>query len=747
MAIAVGSTSNTPTYGNRTNSTITAPSSISNGNLLVAILHAGNSAGTAVSVSAPAGFTEVTNSPVSQTYGGYTIASHVYYKVASGESGNYTFSHTTADTEGYMYRLTGADTSTPIDVTPATSVANLSNNGTTTALASITTGSAGAFIIAQDSAWDGPGSGDWDGTTPTLVVRRQGSISKLYDAIQSSAGATGARTRTNGNTGGGDLPWVSIVVAIRPASAATNVSVNATGSAATGSVGTATANGKASVSVTGQANTSALGTVTASGGGAGPFALVNAYSTTYDRDPGSAVTKTTSSFSAVAGDILVVVGSTEASNEPIASISGGSLTWTTKESVVQTDYCYAGLWTATVDSNKTMTVSALGPPGNNIGFGITVYQYRGASGLGASSNSFGSGAPSLSVTTSAANSAIAGLVADWNADDGTTRTWRTINGITPTNGNGLEKSYFRDASAFTSYSAHYNDAGTIATKTYGLTAPTGQKYTAVGIEILKGTDSNASVSVTGQAANASLGTVTIRNSYAQTATGTAATPALGAVSVSTQQRVSPTGLSGTSALGTVTLSLGGGVSVSATGNVATSAIGTVSAGNSSLVSVTGNAATGSLGTVTVNYGTRVSVTMSALATSIGTPVVRVSSAVSVTGLASTSSVGSVTVQGIGGIEVLGLQASTALSNASIDVKSDAVISVTGVNATGSVGTVRALDPVVGQQMLGFVGTVGISFDTAFVVDGLEMSTGTSYPFLPQWAQIPDSIPNVWIEIT
>lgn len=219
MAIAVGSVSNTPTYGTRTNSTITAPSSIANGDLLVAVLHAGNSSGTAVTVTPPAGFTEVTNSPIAETFSGYTIASHVYYKVASGESGNYTFSHSSADTEGYMYRLTGADTSTPIDVTPATAVANLVNNGTTTELATITTVTNGAFIIAQDSAWDAPGAGNWSGTTPTLTTRRTGSISKLADGTQTTAGATGARTRTNGNTGGGNLPWVSIIVAIRPATA------------------------------------------------------------------------------------------------------------------------------------------------------------------------------------------------------------------------------------------------------------------------------------------------------------------------------------------------------------------------------------------------------------------------------------------------------------------------------------------------------------------------------------------------
>jgi hypothetical protein len=135
----------------------------------------------------------------------------VFTKTASGESGNYTFNHTTADTEGYMYRLTGADASTPIDVAPAASGGAASQ---TSSLTSITTATDGAFIIAADSAWDAPGAGNWSGSTPTLTTRRTGSISKIADGTLATAGATGARTRTNGN--GSAVPWASIIVAIRP---------------------------------------------------------------------------------------------------------------------------------------------------------------------------------------------------------------------------------------------------------------------------------------------------------------------------------------------------------------------------------------------------------------------------------------------------------------------------------------------------------------------------------------------------
>lgn len=217
MTISVGSASNTPLYGSHVNSVIVAPTGISNGDLLVAVLHVGDSTVVPpLAVTPPAGWTEVTNSPVAASKPDpYTIALHVYYKVASSESGNYTFTHTVADTEGYMYRLTGVDTTTPIEATPVTQIANGTSNGKTTGYGTLTTITNGAFLIYAESDWDTTGSAAVSGTTPTILVRRNGSIDWIGDGTLATAGATGARTRTNGNTLV-SLPWVSIVVPIRP---------------------------------------------------------------------------------------------------------------------------------------------------------------------------------------------------------------------------------------------------------------------------------------------------------------------------------------------------------------------------------------------------------------------------------------------------------------------------------------------------------------------------------------------------
>jgi hypothetical protein len=114
-----------------------------------------------------------------------------------------------------MYRLTGADATTPVDVALVKAFANGSSNGQTTSFSTMTTVTNGAFVIMAESDWDGPGSGAVTGTTPTIVARRVGSISWIGDGTQTTAGATGARTRTNGNAGGG-TPWASLVIAIRP---------------------------------------------------------------------------------------------------------------------------------------------------------------------------------------------------------------------------------------------------------------------------------------------------------------------------------------------------------------------------------------------------------------------------------------------------------------------------------------------------------------------------------------------------
>lgn len=198
MAAAVGST-NTLSLSNRSNSTFTAPSGISDGDVLVILMHTGRNP--ALTATAPTGFTAFTGFPTNMsTYSdSYVVRLHAWYKVASGESGNYATSHTAADTEGIIYRVTGADTTTPQDVSPAFTDHPSGTGGGTVTAPTITPTVDGSLVIWFGSTWDGFGlTSPPSGTTPTFTEYLNAASGVLYSAAGSltTAGATGAKSVT-----------------------------------------------------------------------------------------------------------------------------------------------------------------------------------------------------------------------------------------------------------------------------------------------------------------------------------------------------------------------------------------------------------------------------------------------------------------------------------------------------------------------------------------------------------------------
>lgn len=212
----------------------------------------------------------------------------------------------------------------------------------------------------------------------------------------------------------------------------------------------------------------------------------------------STTPKTTASITAVANDVLVAIAVNEgygdytgSNDDWLADLvpSGGSLTWTQRQEVIVNDYTYATIYTAVVDSDKSMTVTftRTGTVGSNalvLWWGGNVLQFRGSDGVGASNKTnVASGGPSLALTTTVDNSAVVSVSGDFAAVDGASRTWRTVNGITPTSGNSLEVSYFRDASHYAVYGAYWSDVGAAGSKTVGLSAPSTQKYSICAVEV------------------------------------------------------------------------------------------------------------------------------------------------------------------------------------------------------------------------------------------------------------------------
>lgn len=197
MAVALASSSSLA-YGNRTNTTLPAPSGITDGDVLLAVMFAASDPG--VTVTPPAGWTVLTGFPLVYHRGqpGYTYRLYAFVKVASGESGNYTFTHTTADSEGWLGRYTGASTSAPINPAPAvdTDTGDVGTNGpedsgTDLNPGSITTEVDGSMVVFIGSTWDAADFTPPTGTTPTFTERLDGTALFVADGVMATAGNTG----------------------------------------------------------------------------------------------------------------------------------------------------------------------------------------------------------------------------------------------------------------------------------------------------------------------------------------------------------------------------------------------------------------------------------------------------------------------------------------------------------------------------------------------------------------------------
>src|SRR3954471_1100653 len=129
----------------------------------------------------------------------------------------------------------------------------------------------------------------------------------------------------------------------------------------------------------------------------------------------STTPKTTGSFSVLAGDILVAFAMGEDTGITLSTPSGGSLTWNLAQAITTGSNCAAAMWTAVVDSNKSMTVQ-FARGANDFRYGGNCLPFRSSDGVGASAKATpASGAPTLNLLTTQANSAIVVCNADWTA--------------------------------------------------------------------------------------------------------------------------------------------------------------------------------------------------------------------------------------------------------------------------------------------------------------------------------------------
>lgn len=196
---------------------------------------------------------------------------------------------------------------------------------------------------------------------------------------------------------------------------------------------------------------------------------------------GVGTSKDSPSFDTYDQELLVAYGlAPDATTIIDISNSGTALTWTLRQDVSFTNFGRIRLWTATVPENRPGLVVTFTRSGAITIYGGSVWTFRGSDGVGVSGQAHGTGAPSLGITPSGDNSALVVVNIDWNAVDASARVWRS------TAGTFLEVLYY--AATFEVYTSGYHpDAGAAAAQTVGMSAPAGQKYSLVGLEVLSGT--------------------------------------------------------------------------------------------------------------------------------------------------------------------------------------------------------------------------------------------------------------------
>lgn len=213
-----------------------------------------------------------------------------------------------------------------------------------------------------------------------------------------------------------------------------------------------------------------------------PTSLVNTWTTTVPL---------TVTFTPVIGEILVIKVVTEDSTNAPAALptitGGGAPTVTPCVSLAVASDCAVYIWTtAPITAATSTTVNCLKQLGFHYYAAMVVERWSNAhiaaSPHTGSANVAGptTGTPAATIANVAASSAISWCNGDWSA----LSTARTYNGAsgTVTEDPG---SYVTASGIYTAYFATQTVGGA-GTQTIGLTAPTGEVYSIVGIEILAG---------------------------------------------------------------------------------------------------------------------------------------------------------------------------------------------------------------------------------------------------------------------
>lgn len=227
---------------------------------------------------------------------------------------------------------------------------------------------------------------------------------------------------------------------------------------------------------------------------------------------GTGATKTITGVVVQAGDRIHVYARTfdnSGADTLAANPSGGTFTWASPQSIMISGYCSSKVWTSTAGSAQTFDLSVTTSASGHV-WSFTVEVHRDSDGFGLSGKANATGAPApLTLNGVSLNSAVWQGNADWNA---------TAGARTPvTTSAAFVEDAYHTGSQYVSYDGRYADMGAAGNKSIGWTAPTGQKYAFIVLEILGRSDEQ--VSVTDSATGADSLSVTDRATVTDSATG------------------------------------------------------------------------------------------------------------------------------------------------------------------------------------------------------------------------------------
>lgn len=191
-------------------------------------------------------------------------------------------------------------------------------------------------------------------------------------------------------------------------------------------------------------------------------------------DVNNTATLTTASFTPAVGSVVVAKVFAADGGTIVGTPTATGLTFTSRANLgTANTSTRVALFTA-IGAGSAVTVAAsFSGIGNFRGLSVEVWTGAQLAASPAVASVDGvTGAPSFTINTTAANSVVTWANDDWTATDGASRSYRS----------SATETAYHFSSGHTSYGA-YQQAATAGTQTFGLSLPTGQKYTMAGIEI------------------------------------------------------------------------------------------------------------------------------------------------------------------------------------------------------------------------------------------------------------------------